>query len=45
MYDSFTLLHVLTKSGTVPAQPCMRGPETKVKFQRLLRGGACVRRW
>ncbi len=37
MCDNSTLVHVLFKSGTVPTQPCMRGPPTKMKFQRLPR--------
>ncbi len=38
-YYFFTLLYVLSENGTVPMQPCIRSPLTKVKFQRQLREG------
>ncbi len=40
MCDRFICLYVSSKNGTVPTQPCMRGPATKVKFQRELREGS-----
>ena len=40
MCDSFTLLHVLSKTGTVQTQPANGGTVRKVKFQRLLREGS-----
>ncbi len=40
MCDSLTLVHILSKGGTVPMQPCMRGPAKKGKLKHQLREGS-----